>query len=158
MLYLFWAWNQRRGWYVFWVFFKIGLCSAISFKSSRRELSIHMAEHRSILKQYQNTHCPRFSFIPKKGTAFPKRGCHVFLWTRFRFRPLAHATFPYPLTPKPSPPPSFQPTWSLSRANKLVLSRQTYALRQYCVYVKTMVCYNKTILSSQRKCAVLEED
>jgi len=35
-------------WKVF--FFKIGLCSAISFKTSRRELSIDVAEHRSIMK------------------------------------------------------------------------------------------------------------
>jgi len=34
-----------------WVyFFKIHRCSAISFKRSRRELSIDVAEHRSILK------------------------------------------------------------------------------------------------------------
>jgi len=37
-------------WYVFRLFFKIGLCSAISFKMSRRELSIDMSEHGSILK------------------------------------------------------------------------------------------------------------
>ena len=30
--------------------FKIGVCTAISFKRSRRELSIDVAEHRSILK------------------------------------------------------------------------------------------------------------
>jgi len=35
---------------VFWVFFKVGLCSAVSFKRSRRVLSIDVAEHRSILK------------------------------------------------------------------------------------------------------------
>jgi len=55
-----------------WLFFKIGLCSAISFKRSRRELSIDVAEHRPMLKNYQNT--PRFSFIPKTGMAFPKTG------------------------------------------------------------------------------------
>ena len=32
------------------VFFKIDLCSAVSFKRLRRELSIDVAEHRSILK------------------------------------------------------------------------------------------------------------
>jgi len=32
------------------LFFKIDLCSTISFKRSRRELSIDVAEHRSILK------------------------------------------------------------------------------------------------------------
>jgi len=34
---------------VFWLFFKIDLCSATLYKSSRRELSIDVAEHRSIL-------------------------------------------------------------------------------------------------------------
>jgi len=33
-----------------WLFFKIDLCSTISFETSRRELSNDMAEHRSILK------------------------------------------------------------------------------------------------------------
>jgi len=27
-----------------------------------------------MLKNYQNTHCPRFSFTPKTGIAFPKTG------------------------------------------------------------------------------------
>jgi len=40
----------KRGWYVIWLFFKIDLCSAISFKRSRRELSVDVAEHRPILK------------------------------------------------------------------------------------------------------------
>jgi len=35
---------------VFWSFFKMGLCSAISFERSRRELYIDVAEHRSIFK------------------------------------------------------------------------------------------------------------
>ena len=33
---------------IFWLFFKIGLLSAISLKRSRRELSIDVAEHRSL--------------------------------------------------------------------------------------------------------------
>jgi len=37
---------------VFWLFFQIDPCSAISFKRSRRELSIDVAEHRSMLKNY----------------------------------------------------------------------------------------------------------
>ena len=41
--------RPKWGWYVLF-FFKIGLCSAISFKRSRRELSVDVAEHRSILK------------------------------------------------------------------------------------------------------------
>jgi len=66
--------KPKRGCYVFWLFFKIGLCSATSLKRSRRELSIDVAEHGSMLKNYQNTHYPCFSFIPKTGMAFPNRG------------------------------------------------------------------------------------
>jgi len=50
------------------------LLSHITFKRSRRELSIDVAEHRSVSNNYQNTLYPRFSFIPKTGLAFPKRG------------------------------------------------------------------------------------
>jgi len=53
--------KPKRGQYVFWLFFKIGPCSAISFKSSRRGLFIEVAEHRSMLKNDQNAHYPRFS-------------------------------------------------------------------------------------------------
>jgi len=42
--------KPKLGWYVFLLFFKIGLCSAISFKRSRRELSIDVAEHRFMSK------------------------------------------------------------------------------------------------------------
>ena len=45
----------KRGLYVLWSFFKIALCSAISFKRSRRELSIDVAEHRSTLRNNQKT-------------------------------------------------------------------------------------------------------
>jgi len=64
--------KPKRGWNVFWLFFMIGICSAISFKRSRRELPIDVAEHRSTLKNNQIMHYPRFSFIPKTGIAFPK--------------------------------------------------------------------------------------
>ena len=70
--------KPKRGLCVFWGFFKIDLCSAISFKRSRRELSIDVAEHRSILKNSQYTHNPRFSFIPKTGIAFPENRGFVF--------------------------------------------------------------------------------
>ena len=40
--------KPKRGWYIFWIIFKIGLCSAISFKRSRRELSIDVDERSSI--------------------------------------------------------------------------------------------------------------
>jgi len=52
---------------VFWLFFDIGLCSAISFKRFRRELFIDVAEHRSKVKNYQNTLYVGFSIIPKTG-------------------------------------------------------------------------------------------
>ena len=75
------SWNIREQ-CVPWLFFKIDLCSAISFKRSQRDLSIDVAEHRSTSTNYQNTHCPRFSFIPKTGIASPKTGvcfyCEVF--------------------------------------------------------------------------------
>jgi len=67
--------ETKTGTHIFWLFPKIGLYSAISwhaFETSRRELSIDMAEHRSMLENYQNTHYSRFSFTPKTGTAFPK--------------------------------------------------------------------------------------
>jgi len=46
----------------------------MSFKRSQRELSIDVAEHRSMLKNYRNTHYPRFSVISKTGMAFPGTG------------------------------------------------------------------------------------
>ena len=66
--------KPKRGWYVFRLFFKVGLCSAISFKRSRRELSIDVAELLSMLKNFQNMHYSRFSSIPKTGKALPKMG------------------------------------------------------------------------------------
>ena len=56
------------------VFFKIGLCSAISFKRSQRELFIDGAERRCTLNNYHYTPYHRFSFMPKAGIAFPKQG------------------------------------------------------------------------------------
>jgi len=43
-------------------------------ESSRGDLLNDMAEHRSILKNVQNTYYPRFSFIPKTDKAFIKVG------------------------------------------------------------------------------------
>jgi len=53
---------------VLWLFFKEDLCSATSFKMSRRELSIDMAEYGSILKNNQNTYSlkPHLSFTLKR--------------------------------------------------------------------------------------------
>jgi len=48
--------ETKTGKVLFWLFFKIDLCSASSSKRSRQELSIDTAEHMSILKNYQNTH------------------------------------------------------------------------------------------------------
>jgi len=42
--------KSKRGWYVVWLNFKIGQCSAMSLERSQRELSIDAAEHKSILK------------------------------------------------------------------------------------------------------------
>jgi len=50
-------------------------------KRSRRELSNGMAEHRPILKNIQNTHCPRFSFTHKTGLAFPKTVVFCIVYT-----------------------------------------------------------------------------
>jgi len=68
--------NQNRGWYELWLFFKIGLCSAISFKRSRRELSIDVAEHGAILINKGVLHIlvilqdrPIFSHIIQKVSA-----------------------------------------------------------------------------------------
>jgi len=63
-----------RGWYVLRLFFNIGICSAISFERSRREVSIDVVEHRSTSKNDKNTIYLRLSFIPKIGIAFPKTG------------------------------------------------------------------------------------
>ena len=63
------------------LFFKIGLCSAASIGSSRRDLLNDMAEHRFILKNSQNTYYPRFS-TPKTGIAFPKTGVLFLLWIK----------------------------------------------------------------------------
>jgi len=51
-----------------WLFFKIDLCSAISFRRSRRELSIDVAEHRSILK---NKGVTRIGYFSRKAYVQP---------------------------------------------------------------------------------------
>ena len=45
--------------YFFCLFFKIGLCSAISFKRSRGGLSTDVAEHTSISKNHRNSYNTR---------------------------------------------------------------------------------------------------
>jgi len=61
----------KWGWYILWLLFKLGIRSAISFKRSRRELSIDLAE-QIYIEKLPNTHYPGFSFISKTGVAFPK--------------------------------------------------------------------------------------
>jgi len=62
----------KQWYYVFLLAFKINLCLATSFKRSRRELSIDVADHRSMLKNNQNTYYPRFSFTPTTGMELPE--------------------------------------------------------------------------------------
>jgi len=70
----------KREYYVFGLVFEIGLRPATSFERSRGKLSRNVAEHRSMLKNDQNTYYPRFSFTPKTGIAFPETQVLVFLW------------------------------------------------------------------------------
>jgi len=56
---------ENKTGYVFWLFFK-GLCSAISLKRSRRELSIDVAEHRSTLKITKKSITPVLVSYPKQ--------------------------------------------------------------------------------------------
>jgi len=58
---------------VFWLLFKIDLCSAISFESSRRELSIDVAEHGCILLNMGNAYYPVLVSHPKQVYQSPKR-------------------------------------------------------------------------------------
>ena len=66
--------KPKRGWCVFWLFFKVGICSAISFKRSRRELSIDVAELWSMLKNYQYTHYPFWFHKLKSVYSIPQNG------------------------------------------------------------------------------------
>jgi len=68
----------KRGLYVFWLFFKIDLCSATSMESSPRDLSNDVAERGSILNNNQNTHYsliflgrPMLSYINRKFSSRP---------------------------------------------------------------------------------------
>jgi len=67
---------------VFWLFFKIDLRSTTSMESSRRDLLNDLAEHRFILKNYQNAYYFRFSFTPKTGIAFLKMSVLFLLWLK----------------------------------------------------------------------------
>jgi len=69
--------KPKRGWYVFWLFFKKELFSAISFKRSWRELSIDVAEHWSMLKNDRNT-LPVLVSYRKHRYSIPQNGGLVF--------------------------------------------------------------------------------
>jgi len=56
------------------------------FRRSQRGLSIDVAERSSMLKNYQNTHYPRFSSVPKTGVAFPKTGISFLLWGIWNYK------------------------------------------------------------------------
>jgi len=59
------SWKIRE-FCVFRSFLKIDLCSAISFKRSRLELSIDVSEHRSILEIAKMLSTPVLFFCPKE--------------------------------------------------------------------------------------------
>jgi len=54
-------------------------------ESSCQDLSNDVAEHRSTLKNNQNTYYTRFGFIPKTGIAFPKTSVLFLLRTQPKF-------------------------------------------------------------------------
>jgi len=58
------------------------MCSATSFKRSRRELSIALAEYKSTLKNNQSAFYPRFSFTPKTGMELLETGVLFLLRVR----------------------------------------------------------------------------
>jgi len=68
------SWKIRE-YCVFWLLSKIDQCSAISFKRSRRERSIDVAQHRSTRKTTKIRTTP--FLVP---LAFPKRGVLFSLW------------------------------------------------------------------------------
>jgi len=68
----------KRGWYVIWLFFKIGRCSAISFERSRRELSFDVIERRCILKKFPKYALAPFSFHTRKRYSIPQNECFFF--------------------------------------------------------------------------------
>jgi len=75
----------KRGWYVFWLFFMIDPCSATSFKRSRRELSINVAEDRSILKNIAKIRSiPSYVSRPKQVANSLKRVFRFYcVWRNF---------------------------------------------------------------------------
>jgi len=77
--------EKLKGLYVFWLFIKIGFFSATWFKRSRRELSIDVAEHKSMLESKGVVRIlvifqarPVFNHIIQKVSA---RAFHRCCWT-----------------------------------------------------------------------------
>jgi len=70
---------------VFWSLFKINLCSVTSFKRSRRELSIDVAEHRLSWKitKIRIVYYRRFSFTSKTGIELPETFFCMYLTVLF---------------------------------------------------------------------------
>ena len=70
------------GWCVFRLFFKIDLCSTTSMESSRRDLLNDMAEHKSILKNNQNSRqtCVQPYHSKDLGEGFP------LMWLNIQYR------------------------------------------------------------------------
>ena len=74
---------------VFWTFFKITLYSAVSFERPRRELSIDVAEHRSILKNKEIMRILNiFQDSPMFGHIIRKVSARAFHWCGWTHRSL----------------------------------------------------------------------
>jgi len=73
-----------RGKCIFWLFFKVDLCSATSMESSLRDLSNDVVEHKRLSWKITKIHSTPVLFShPKKRIAFPKAG-NCFFVTPFR--------------------------------------------------------------------------
>jgi len=65
----------KRGWYVFWIFFKIGLyVQPYHSKGLGESFPLMWLKIGLCFKNYHNTYYPQFSFTPKTGVAFPTTG------------------------------------------------------------------------------------
>jgi len=66
--------KPKLGWYVFWLFFKKGICSIKSLKRYRRELSIDVASYSSMLKITKIHTNPVLVSYPKHVLHTPNSG------------------------------------------------------------------------------------
>jgi len=122
----------KQGLHAFRSFFKIDLCSAISMEISCRDLFNDMAEHTAILKKFQNTYHPRFSFIPKTGISFPKMGAFL-LWNTLDLKWVIHIQYWFvtqtqqkPYNGRASPPRNLSLDWSYSETNQNIWKTYIY--------------------------------